>query len=71
MLKHSARTLINYSKSVMSHTRDITVIHTIDKRIFFDIPLMSGGQEKGMQVETVRVEDGRLIVITKPSAPMA
>ena len=51
----------------MSHTRDITVIHTIDKRIFFDIPLMSGGQEKGMQVETVRVEDGRLIVIAKPS----
>ena len=38
MLKHSARTLINYSKSVMSHSRDITVIHTIDKRIFFDIP---------------------------------
>ena len=67
MLKHSAKTLINYSKSVMSHTRDITVIHTIDKRIFFDIPLMSGGQEKGMLVETVRVEDGRLIVIAKPS----
>jgi len=58
------KTLINYSKSVMSHTRDITVIHTIDKRIFFDIPLYF---EKGMQVETVRVEDGRLIVIAKPS----
>jgi hypothetical protein len=63
-----ARTLINYSKSVMSHARDITVIHTIDKRIFFDIPLYF---EKGMLVETVRVEDGRLIVIAKPSIPTA
>ena len=48
----------------MSHTRDINVIHTIDKRIFFDIPLYF---EKGMVVETVRVEGGRLIVIAKPA----
>ena len=52
----------------MSHSRDITVIHTIDKRIFFDIPLYF---EKGMVVETVKVQDGRLIVIAKPSAPPA
>ena len=56
------RMVINYAKAVMSHTRDITVIHTIDKRIFFDIPLHF---EKGMVVETVRVESGRLIIIAK------
>ena len=57
-----AKQLINYSKAVMTHSRDITVVHTIDKRIFFDIPLMSGGQEKGMQFKRVRIEAGRMIV---------
>jgi hypothetical protein len=51
--------LINYSKAVMSHSRDITVIHTIDKRIFFDIPL---NFEKGMQFKRVRIEDGRMVI---------
>ena len=55
---------INYSKAVMSHVRDITVIHTIDKRIFFDIPLY---YEKSIKIESARVENGRLIVIAKPS----
>lgn len=51
--------LINYSKTVMSHSRDITVIHTIDKRIFFDIPLYF---EKDMQFKRVRIECGRMII---------
>jgi hypothetical protein len=55
MLKH----LINYSKAVMSHSRDITVIHTIDNRIFFDIPL---NFEKGMQFKNVRIEGGRMVI---------
>jgi len=51
--------LINYSKAVMSHSRDITVIHTIDNRIFFDIPL---NFEKGMQFKRIRIESGRMII---------
>jgi hypothetical protein len=51
--------LINYSKAVMSHSRDITVIHTIDKRIFFDIPLYF---EKGMQFKNIRIEGGRMVI---------
>jgi hypothetical protein len=51
--------LINYSKAVMSHSRDISVIHTIDKRIFFDIPLYF---EKGMEFKRVRIESGRMII---------
>jgi len=50
---------INYSKAVMTHSRDITVVHTIDKRIFFDIPLYF---EKGMQFKCVRIEAGRMVV---------
>ena len=57
--------LINYSKAVMSHSRDITVIHTIDKRIFFDIPL---NFEKGMQFKRVRIEDGRMVIVCAASA---
>jgi hypothetical protein len=51
--------LINYSKAVMSHSRDITVIHTIDNRVFFDIPLYF---EKGMQFKRIRIESGRMII---------
>ena len=51
--------LINYSKAVMSHSRDISVIHTIDNRIFFDIPL---NFEKGMIFKRVRIEGGRMII---------
>jgi hypothetical protein len=54
--------LINYSKAVMSHSRDITVIHTIDKRIFFDIPL---NFEKGMLFKNVRIEGGRMVIEAK------
>lgn len=55
MIKH----LINYSKAVMSHSRDITVIHTIDRRIFFDIPL---NFEKGMEFKRIRIEGGRMVI---------
>jgi hypothetical protein len=53
------RQLINYSKAIGSHVRDITVIYTVDDRIFFDIPLTF---EKGMIFKEARIEGDRMII---------
>ena len=58
-LSYPKRQLINYSKAIGSHIRDITVIYTIDDRIFFDIPLTF---EKGMVFKEARIEGGRMII---------
>jgi hypothetical protein len=59
------RQFINYSKAVMSHVRDVTVIHTIDNRIFFDIPL---NFEQGAIFKEVRIEGGRMIIKLQKSS---
>jgi len=51
------------SKAVMSHIRDIQVIHTIDRRVFYDIPLYF--DEKRIEIKDCRVENGRIIVIVE------
>ena len=51
------------SKAVMSHVRDIQVIHTIDRRVFYDIPLYF--DEKQIEIKDCRVENGRIIVIVE------
>jgi hypothetical protein len=40
------------------------VIHTIDKRIYFDIPLY---HEQGMKIDKVVVEAGRLVIVAVKS----
>jgi len=54
------RAISYLSKAVKSHIRDIQVIHTIDKRVFFDIPLYF--DEKQLQIKECRVEDGRIVI---------
>ena len=44
---------------IMSHTRDASVLHAIDKRIFITVPLYF---EKGMIFQSARVECGELII---------
>ncbi len=61
------RAISYLSKAVSSHIRDIQVIHTIDKRVFFDIPLYF--DEKQLQIKECRVEDGRIVITAlKPPA---
>lgn len=61
------RAISYLSKAVMSHVRDISVIHTIDKRVFFDIPLYF--DEKQLQIKECRVEGGRIVITAlKPPA---
>jgi len=43
----------------MSHTRDVSVLHAIDKRVFITVPLYF---EKGMIFQSARVECGELII---------
>jgi len=43
----------------MSHTRDVSVLHAIDKRVFITVPLYF---EKGMVFQSARVECGELII---------
>lgn len=50
---------IDFAKVIMTHTRDISVIKTIDNRIFFDIPLYF---EKGIEIKDVRIETGHMII---------
>ena len=51
----------------MSHVRDISVIHTVDRRVFFDIPLHF--DEKGLVVKECRIESGRIVIETlKPKS---
>jgi len=44
---------------LMSHTRDVSVLHAIDKRIFITVPLYF---EKGMIFQSARIECGELII---------
>jgi hypothetical protein len=53
------KALMNFSKAVMTHTRDISVVHTIDKRVFFDIPLY---HEKSLILKDVHIEAGRMVI---------
>ena len=46
----------------MSHTRDICVQHAIDNRVFITVPLYF---EKGMILQSARIENGQLIVLGK------
>jgi len=61
--------MVSYlGKAVMSHVRDINVIHTVDRRVFFDIPLYF--DEKGLVVKDCRIESGRIVIETlKPKSP--
>jgi len=47
---------------IMSHTRDVSVLHTIDKRVFITVPLYF---EKGMIFQSARVEGDQLIILGK------
>jgi len=60
--------MVSYlGKAVMSHVRDISVIHTVDRRVFFDIPLHF--DEKGLVVKECRIESGRIVIETlKPKS---
>jgi hypothetical protein len=51
--------LKNVASVVMSHVRDVNIIHAIDKRVFITIPLYF---EKGFIFQSARVENGELIV---------
>jgi hypothetical protein len=51
--------LRNGFQYVMSHTRDVSVLHAIDKRIFITVPLYF---EKGMILQNARIECGELII---------
>ena len=50
---------ISYGKNVMSHTRDIYVVHTVSNKVIFDIPLHF---EKDIWFKDIRIETGRMIV---------
>jgi hypothetical protein len=55
--------IVSYlEKAVMSHVRDIRVIHTVDRRVFFDIPLYF--DEKALMVKECRIESGRIVIET-------
>ena len=54
--------LKNAFRAIMSHTRDATVLHAIDNRIFITIPLYS---EKSMIIQSTRIENGQLIILGK------
>lgn len=45
---------------VMSHARDVNVLHAIDNRVFITIPLYF---EKNFIFQSARVENGELIVL--------
>jgi len=51
--------LKNVVRGVMSHIRDVYVVHCIDKRVFISIPLT---HEKGMMFQSARIENGELII---------
>ena len=60
--------LKNVVRGVMSHIRDVYVVHCIDKRVFISIPLT---HEKGMMFQSARIENGELIIQGKmPSMPL-
>lgn len=51
--------LKNVGQVVMSHIRDVSVLHAIDKRVFITVPLYF---EKGMIFQSARIECGELII---------
>jgi len=57
---------ISYGKNVMSHTRDVYVVHTINNKVIFDIPLHF---EKDILFKDVRIETGRMIVTCEKPIP--
>lgn len=57
---------ISYGKNVMSHTRDVYVVHTINNKVIFDIPLHF---EKDIWFKDVRIETGRMIVTCEKPIP--
>ena len=49
----------NGVKLIMSHVRDVKVVHSIDKRVFISVPLYF---EKGMIFQSARIDCGELII---------
>jgi hypothetical protein len=56
--------LKNGVRMIMSHTRDVSVLHAIDKRVFITVPLYF---EKGLIFQSARVEGDQLIILGKLS----
>ena len=50
----------------MSHTRDVSVIHTISNKVFITVPLYF---EKEMIFQSARVQRGELIIEGKINKP--
>lgn len=57
---------ISYGNTVMSHCRDIYVVHTISNKVIFDIPLHF---EKDLLFKDIRIETGRMIVTCEKPTP--
>ena len=57
---------ISYGNTVMSHCRDIYVVHTISNKVIFDIPLHF---EKDLLFKDIRIETGRMIVTCEKPIP--
>ena len=53
-------------KAVMTHAREVNVIHTITNKVFITIPLYF---EKQMVFQSARIECGELIIEGKLNAP--
>jgi len=51
---------IAYGNTVMSHCRDIYVVHTISNKVIFDIPLHF---EKDISFVNARIETGRMVIV--------
>jgi hypothetical protein len=60
--------LKNVGQVVMSHIRDVSVLHAIDKRVFITVPLYF---EKGMIFQSARIECGELIIEGKMPKPLS
>lgn len=53
---------------IMSHVRDVKVVHSIDKRVFISVPLYF---EKGMIFQSARIDCGELIIEGKMPTPLS
>ena len=54
--------LRRYGNVVMSHVRDSQVFHTVDSRVFFEIPLYG---EKNLEILNVSVDNNRISIKTR------
>jgi hypothetical protein len=54
--------LRRFGNVVMSHVRDSQVFHTVDNRVFFEIPLYG---EKNLEILHVSVDDRRISIKTR------